>query len=150
MSYKLLDCGAKHASTPARKNYNPRRRRHAEGREVNAKHMSNAGHSLQSLVVSFPSAYPLPSGWQFHARLLLKGNTFPSLRVGVLGGKGFPLFSALLLLYIRNLLQLHRTDTPKMRTVNIHKKASPNYALPETWTCKVRIYILIKEENSEI
>lgn len=31
----------------------------------------------------------------------------------------------------------------RRRTVNIHKTASPNYALLETWTHKVRICILI-------
>ena len=30
-------------------------------------------------------------------------------------------------------------DDTRMRTVNIHKTASPNYALLETWTHKVRI-----------
>ena len=51
------------------------------------------------------------------------------------GQKGFPHFRALCLLYIR------------IRTVNIHKTASPNYALLETWTHKVRICILIQGET---
>ena len=43
-----LNEGGKQESTPrgARKNYNPQGRWHAEGREINAKHMSSAGHSL--------------------------------------------------------------------------------------------------------
>ena len=43
-----LNEGGKQESTlrGARKNYNPQGRWHAEGREINAKHMSNAGHSL--------------------------------------------------------------------------------------------------------
>ena len=43
-----LNEGGKQESTPrgARKNYNPQGRWHAEGREINAKHMSSAGHGL--------------------------------------------------------------------------------------------------------
>ena len=60
-------------------------------------------------------------------------------------GKGFPHFRALRLLHIRILFQLCKLmrRTSEMRTVNIHKTASPNYALLEKWTHKVRIYILI-------